>query len=241
MSRSWPGASHGRFAGVAGFAAISHWRPAWRWLSASLSWRWALAVPVLSLAWRNESSARWNEREQRLVAFQRAKEAQEQRTGRPELRGSQPEAHAKPRRTSEERERAEKALKFLVAAFRKPDPAADGRTLKVVDLLDWAVNDLEKSMNDQPLMKATLLNAIGETFSGLGLPPESLSVFERAYLIRRDQLGEDHPDTLESMDNLAMAYQDVGRLDKAIPILEASHWRSEGTSWEMSTPTPWNR
>ena len=79
--------------------------------------------------------------------------------------------------------RAETALRFLVAAFRKPDPAADGRTLKVVDLLDWAVTDLNKSMDDQPLMKATLLNAIGETFAGLGLSPESHSVFERAYLI----------------------------------------------------------
>jgi eukaryotic-like serine/threonine-protein kinase len=168
-----------------------------------------LAVPLLSLAWRNESAARWNEREQRLMALQRANEAQEQR-------GSA-QAHAT--RAIAERERAERVLKFLVAAFRKPDPAADGRTLKVVDLLAWAVNDLEKSMADQPLMKATLLSAIGETFSGLGLPPESLSVFERAYVIRRDHLGEDHPDTLESMDNLAMAYQDAGRLDQAIPIL----------------------
>ena len=41
-----------------------------------------------------------------------------------------------------------------------------------------------------------------------------------ALLIRRDQLGDDHPDTLESMSNLAKAYQDAGRLDKAIPILE---------------------
>ena len=171
-----------------------------------------LVVPLLSLAWRNESLARWNEREQRLVALQRAKDAQEQRAS----------AQAHEAVAIEERVRAESALKFLVAAFRKPDPAADGRTLKVVDLLEWAVNDLEKSMDGQPLMKATLLCAIGETFSGLGLSPESHSVFERAYLIRRAQLGEDHPETLESMDNLAMAYQDAGRLDKAIPILEVA-------------------
>jgi len=185
-----------------------------------------LAVPLLSLAWRNESSARWNEREQRLMALQRAKEAHEQRTRAvqnfEEANRQRASAQAHATHANEERERAQKALKFLVAAFRKPDPAADGRTLKVVDLLEWAVNDLDKSMNDQPLMKATLLSAIGETFSGLGLPPESLSVFERAYLIRRDQLGEDHLDTLESMDNLAMAYQDAGRLDKAIPILEVA-------------------
>jgi serine/threonine protein kinase len=209
---------------------VSAWREPWpdrgrRWIRRHqplvVGWAAAIgvaflalgvAVPLLSLAWRNESSARWNEREQHLMALQRAKDAQEQRASA--------QAHAT--HAIEERERAERALKFLVAAFRKPDPAADGRTLKVVDLLEWAANDLEKSMGDQPLMKATLLSAIGETFAGLGLPPQSLSVFERAYLIRRDQLGEDHLDTLESMDNLAMAYQDAGRLDKAIPILQVA-------------------
>ena len=172
----------------------------------------ALTVPLLSMAWRNESVARWNERAQRLLAWQRATEAQEQRAS----------AQAHENLAIEERIRAEKALKFLVAAFRKPDPAADGRSLKVVDLLDWAVNDLEKSLGDQPLMKATLLSAIGETFSGLGLTSESLAAFERAYSIRSDQLGEDHPDTWESMDNLATAFQDEGRLDKAIPILKVA-------------------
>jgi len=43
----------------------------------------------------------------------------------------------------------------------------DGRTLKVVDLLDRAVKDLDQSFRDEPLMKATLLSAIGETFGGL--------------------------------------------------------------------------
>ena len=95
----------------------------------------------------------------------------------------------------------------------------DGRTLKVVDLLDHAVNDLDQSFSDQPLMKATLLSAIGETFSGLGLHQESFTVFQRALSLRREKLGEDHPATLDSMNNLAMAYHDAGRLDLAIPIL----------------------
>jgi serine/threonine protein kinase len=184
-------------------------------------------VPILSLAWRNESLARRNEREQRLLALQRAKEAYEQRV--------LAQSHAS--LAIEERVRAEKALKFLVAAFRKPDPAVDGRALKAVDLLKWAVNDLDDSMNDQPLMKATLFNAIGETFSGLGLSSESLSVFERAYFIRLDKLGADHPETLESMDNLATAYQDAGRLDKAIPILEVALAKRRATLGEEHADT----
>ncbi|MGW4062822.1 tetratricopeptide repeat protein, partial [Amycolatopsis sp. NPDC004747] len=35
-------------------------------------------------------------------------------------------------------------------------------------------------------------------------------------------LGPDHPDTLLSRSNLAAAYQSVGDLERAIPLLEAS-------------------
>ncbi|MFE2716360.1 tetratricopeptide repeat protein, partial [Streptomyces mirabilis] len=34
-------------------------------------------------------------------------------------------------------------------------------------------------------------------------------------------LGDDHPDTLTSRNNLASAYQAAGDLDRAIPLLEA--------------------
>jgi eukaryotic-like serine/threonine-protein kinase len=161
-----------------------------------------LAVPLLSLAWRNEFAARRDEQRQRLLALSKANEA---------------EAHEN--KANEEKDRAEKALRFLVETFRRPDPLMDGRTLKVVDLLDHAVNDLDHSFADQPLMKATVLSAIGETFGGLGMHQESFAVFQRALNVRREKLGEDDPATLASMNNLAMAYYDAGRLDMAIPVL----------------------
>ena len=81
-----------------------------------------LAVPLLSLAWRNELAARRDEQRQRILALSKASEAQ-----------------ANENKANDEKDRAEKALRFLVDAFRKPDPSMDGRTLKVVDLLDHAV------------------------------------------------------------------------------------------------------
>jgi eukaryotic-like serine/threonine-protein kinase len=164
-----------------------------------------LAVPLLSLAWRNESTARRDERWQRLLALSKAREAV-----------------ANERKANEERDRAETALRFLVDAFRRPDPSLDGQTLKVVDLLDHAVKELDQSFKDEPLMKATLLSAIGETFSGLGMPRESFTVFQGALNLRRENLGEVHPSTLDSMNNLAMAYYDAGRLDLAISMLETT-------------------
>ncbi len=85
----------------------------------------------------------------------------------------------------EEKNRAEQTLKFLVDTFRKPDPSLDGRSVKVVDLLDHAVKELETSLAGQPLLQATLYNAIGQTYTGLGMPRESFAVFQRAYDLRR--------------------------------------------------------
>jgi eukaryotic-like serine/threonine-protein kinase len=161
-----------------------------------------LAVPVLTLAWRNEFAARRDEKHQRIVALSKASEAK-----------------ANENKANEEKDRAEKALRFLVDTFRRPDPLMDGRTLKVVDLLDQAVSELDHSLRDQPVMKATLLTAIGQTFGGLGMHQESFTVFQRALDLRYEKLGADHPATLDSMNNLAMAYHDAGRLDMAIPVL----------------------
>jgi tetratricopeptide (TPR) repeat protein len=165
----------------------------------------ALAVPILSMAWRNEAEARGEESRQRVIALQQAAEANEQRL------------------------RAEQSLRFLVDAFRRPDPTVDGRTLKVVDLLDRAVKELEGSLADQPLTQATLYNAIGETFAALGLWREARSAIERALAMRRQRLGQDHPETLESCQDLAMSYQDGGRLDLALPILEDTLSRRRAT------------
>jgi tetratricopeptide (TPR) repeat protein len=164
-----------------------------------------VAVPLLSLAWRNELVARQDERLQRIVALARADESR-----------------ANADKANEEKDRAEKSLRFLVDIFRKPDPLMDGRTLKVFDVLDQAVKDLEQSFRDEPLMQATLLSAIGETFGGLGLYQDSFAVFQRALSVRRQKLGVDHPATLASMNNLAMAYYDSGRFDAAIALLETT-------------------
>ena len=71
-----------------------------------------LAVPLLSLAWGNESAARWNERQLRILAMQKAAEAQDQRQGsRFQPRSGQPRAAPaleSETKANEEKDRAEK-------------------------------------------------------------------------------------------------------------------------------------
>jgi tetratricopeptide (TPR) repeat protein len=43
---------------------------------------------------------------------------------------------------------------------------------------------------------------------------------EQALAKQQEKLGPDHPHTLIFMSNLALAYQDAGQLEKALPLLE---------------------
>ena len=86
-----------------------------------------MAVPLLSLAWGNESAARRNEQNLRILAMRKAEEAKElqevalrhSEIARRERAG----AIASEKRANEEKTRAETALQFLVSVYRKPDPA----------------------------------------------------------------------------------------------------------------------
>ena len=49
-----------------------------------------------------------------------------------------------------------------------------------------------------------------------------IALFEATLTARRPVLGEDHPDTLTSANNLANAYRRAGRHAEAIPIFEAT-------------------
>ena len=109
---------------------------------------------------------------------------------------------------------------YLVDAFRSPDPERDGRTITVVEVLDRTVADLRNKLNDQPLVKARLLDALGESYAGLGLYREARQLRQECLEIRQRLSGPMHPDTLESTRNLGRAYQDAGLMVEAIQLLE---------------------
>jgi tetratricopeptide (TPR) repeat protein/tRNA A-37 threonylcarbamoyl transferase component Bud32 len=111
---------------------------------------------------------------------------------------------------------------FLVDAFRSPDPRQNGRDVKVIDLLDKARAKLEQSFVGSQASKGALLDALGQTYRGLGLYDRAVTVHAQARQVRETALGMDHPDTLTSRSNLAAAYRDAGRLPEAIALDEAT-------------------
>jgi tetratricopeptide (TPR) repeat protein/predicted Ser/Thr protein kinase len=95
----------------------------------------------------------------------------------------------------------------------KPDP-----DLKVRTALDRAAARVEGKFEKQPLVEASIRYTIGAAYIDLSLYPEAQRQFERSLVLRRRELGEDHPDTIAAMGSLAAVYERSGKLKEAEPL-----------------------
>jgi tetratricopeptide (TPR) repeat protein len=60
----------------------------------------------------------------------------------------------------------------------------------------------------------------GRSLIGLRAEGKAIVLLEKARATRQARLGPDHPDTLQSMSNLAMAYQTAGKRDQALSLFD---------------------
>ena len=71
------------------------------------------------------------------------------------------------------------------------------------------------------------MNNLAVSYAALGRHAEALKLHEETLALRKARLGPDHPDTLASMSNLAISYEDLGRPPR--PSSSARRrWRCEG-------------
>jgi serine/threonine protein kinase/tetratricopeptide (TPR) repeat protein len=144
-----------------------------------------------------------------------------------ETRQAQAQTQSALRQSEESRQQAEAVSKFLVGAFRSPDPTLDGRLVKVADILDRASERLDKELDRSQAVRGTLLDALGRTYWGLGLYDRSIRLHTKARAVREAALGLDHVDTLTTYGNLALAYQWAGQYPEAIALFEETLKRRE--------------
>ncbi|HEY5914291.1 MAG TPA: tetratricopeptide repeat protein [Verrucomicrobiae bacterium] len=110
--------------------------------------------------------------------------------------------------------------KFLTGVFQSPDPARDGRTITVAEALDKAVKDLDSNLAGQPALRTELLSVLGETYYGLALYTNAISLQERVREYCLATAGPEAPDTLNAMVYLAASYEMGGRPADALGLLE---------------------
>jgi len=115
----------------------------------------------------------------------------------------------------------------LAATRPEGEEGGLGREVTIRKAIDAAEPKIAEAFRDQPTVEASIRRALGETYNHLGEFALAIAQQERGLQLRRQALGPDHHDTLDSMNSLAIAFEKAGRFDRAISlgeqVLEA--WR----------------
>jgi serine/threonine protein kinase/tetratricopeptide (TPR) repeat protein len=119
----------------------------------------------------------------------------------------------------------EKANEILGSIFKdlNPDRAEkEGKPLQALlgERLDQATAQLEGEVIGDSLAVARMQMTLGESQLGLAYPEKAIRLLAKARATFTAQLGPDHPDTLQSMHDLADAYRYAGNYDLALRLFE---------------------
>jgi serine/threonine protein kinase len=149
-----------------------------------------------------------------LVRAERAWQAESQR--------AEAERHAKQKALKREAE-TKAVLEFVekkvfAAARPKDQEGGQGYDVKLADAVKAALPYVDKSFTDQPLVEARLRMTMGSSFMYLGDARTASEQFQAARQLYTKHLGPDHPDTLTSMNNLAISYAAAGRTQEALKL-----------------------
>ncbi len=112
------------------------------------------------------------------------------------------------------------------ALFKAGALAAEAKTNPTIgELLDRSAVELseakiEANFPGQPMLQAEILLTVGNTYRGVGEYERATGFLQRSLALRKQHHGTDHPDTLQSMNDLAGSYEQAGKLGLALPLLE---------------------
>ncbi len=84
-------------------------------------------------------------------------------------------------------------------------------------ILEPAIETIETQFKDQPVVDAQLRQVLASQYHVLGLFDSALPLQEHALATRRKVLGEEHQDTLTSINEMGILLKGLGKLDEAEP------------------------
>src|SRR6267154_2396275 len=122
-------------------------------------------------------------------------------------------------RANRERDRATRITDFMTGMFHVSDPNEQrGNSVTAREILDKASNDIKTGMTKDPDAQAGMMQVMGEVYLNLGLFSRAKDLEQLSLDIRRRLLGPEHPDTLNSMSDLADALNHDGHYAEAVKL-----------------------
>ncbi len=149
---------------------------------------------------------------------------------------------AEKKRVTAERDRAQAVEKFLIEdVFRVATPG-DAERITARQILDTGAKGLDDNQDLPTATLATLLDATGRVYLGLGLRDEAVPRLERALELRRGLQPADELAVAESLNNLSGPVRKRGEIDRAELLLReaaaiqrAARGRGEGDPVVLGT------
>jgi eukaryotic-like serine/threonine-protein kinase len=121
----------------------------------------------------------------------------------------------------EEAATATRVSDFLVDLFKVSDPnEAKGNTITAREILDRGAKKVEEELLGQPTIQARLMDTMGQVYQSLGLFDQALPLMNSALQLRRQNLGNDHLDTVISLEHTGLVLVAKGDYAAAEPLLE---------------------
>ena len=143
--------------------------------------------------------------------------------------GKRGQVREEERKSKQSEAEARAVLDFFqnrVLAAARPETLGKDTTIRRA--VDAAEPQIAAAFRGQPVAEASVRDTLGATYWHLGEPARAISQFEQCRQLLRGALGPDHPETLSTMNNLALAYYSAGRLQdsmvlgqEALPLFKA--------------------
>jgi eukaryotic-like serine/threonine-protein kinase len=125
------------------------------------------------------------------------------------------------RRTTRERDRANRVTKFMTGIFKVSNPSeARGNAVTAREILDKSSKDIETGLRKDPELQAQLMGTMAQTYAGLGLYSRAQALTEQARTIQTSLFGERNRQTLASDSYLAQLLRAQGHLPEAEKLLQ---------------------
>lgn len=197
-------------------------------LIASL-WQMRRAIHAEGQARQNEALAKLNAELARAERDAKNSALVAEMQARKEAENRRAEADAARQESQSRLKQIEKGNEILLSIFADLDVREDpGRTEPLGAVLAKrllkAAEQLEGEAVGDPLAVGNLQSRLGLTMVNLGSAHEAIPLLQKARAVHTSLLGADHPRTLVTMNNLALAYRDAGQLDKALTLWQET-WK----------------
>lgn len=124
---------------------------------------------------------------------------------------------------------SEAVPEFLIHALRSPDPSKSGREVKVVEVLDQALEEARTRFATQPLVRARLLETLGQTYHGLGLYAEAAEVLGETAVSYAEPGGREQGSEVKNLTARAIAERFQGRHSDALKLTDEAWEKGKAT------------